>query len=65
MKQVEKILMKKKIIEYHNFNDDLDLTLIVSCANCNKEIVNYVSNICPYCNEDANIKKEKSKINLK
>ena len=51
---------EKKIIEYHNFNDDLDLTLIVSCANCNKEIVNYVSNICPYCNEDANIKKEKN-----
>lgn len=44
-------------VENDNTVDAGELELIVTCVNCKKDIKNYSSNICPHCNEDANVKK--------
>ena len=63
----KKVKAKKKKLselevqmENDNSIDAEELELIVTCVNCSKDIKYYISNICPHCGEDVNIKKKKT-----
>ncbi|MEA3512675.1 MAG: hypothetical protein U9R37_03645 [Campylobacterota bacterium] len=56
------IKVQKKEIPLNDVEiDDTDLELIVTCINCNTDIKDYVSEICPFCTENIFTKKVENK----
>ena len=55
-KRIEKEAKKEELSLNDIIVDNNGLDLIVTCVNCDRVILNYLSSICPHCCEDANEK---------